>query len=214
MNDITLSSSARRVAIVGCNGSGKSSLGRLITGLEAPDEGQVRVFGMDMATDRAQALMNVGLIFQNPDHQIIFPTVHEEIGFGLDNLALEAAEREDRIRSILARFSAQDWYDRPVTRLSQGQRHLVCLMSVLAMAPKLILLDEPYTGLDIPTAARMRRLLDDLEQHVVLITHDPQELRGFDELVWLDEGSLRAHGACESVLADFLEEMERRAQTC
>lgn len=214
LRGINLSSTANRIGIVGCNGSGKSSFARLLVGLEAPSSGTLRIFGADVANDRAFALKNVGIIFQNPDQQIIFPTVGEEICFGLENLGLDKTRRLRKAQSIMDRFGVGDWADNPVHTLSHGQKHLVCLMSVLAMEPKLIILDEPYTSLDIPTAARMRRLLYGLSQHIALISHNPADFEGFEEIIWLEDGELRAHGACDNILPKFVDEMEQQARSC
>ncbi len=214
LQDIGLSSDARRIGVVGRNGSGKSSLARLVVGLERPDAGTIRVFGGDVAADRAFALQNVGMIFQNPDQQIIFPTVAEEIRFGMENLGWDKPRIERKTADILNEFGAGDWAAKPVYTLSHGQKHLVCLLSVLAMEPRLVVLDEPYVGLDIPTASAMRRLLDRLSQHIMLISHDPADFDGFDELIWLDEGMLKMHGRREVVLPAFTEAMHRMAQPC
>ncbi len=214
LRDIGLSTGAKRIGVVGRNGSGKSSLARLVVGLERPDSGTIRVFGGDVATDRAFALQNVGMIFQNPDQQIIFPTVAEEIRFGMENLGWDKPRIERRTVDILNEFGAGDWADKPVHALSHGQKHLVCLLAVLAMEPKLVVLDEPYVGLDIPTAGAMRRLLDRLSQHIMLISHDPADFAGFDELIWLDEGRLKMHGCTDAVLPVFTDAMHRMAQPC
>lgn len=214
LRNIDLSTGAKRIGVVGRNGSGKSSLARLVVGLERPDAGSIRVFGGDVAADRAFALQNVGMIFQNPDQQIIFPTVAEEIRFGLENLGWDRPRIVRKTTGILNEFGAGDWADRPVHTLSHGQKHLVCLLAVLAMEPKLIVLDEPYVGLDIPTAASMRRLLDRLSQHIILISHDPSDFAGFEELIWLDEGRLEMHGRLDIVLPAFTDAMRRMAGPC
>lgn len=212
LQDLTWSSDAKRIGLVGRNGSGKSSLARLLIGLESPTSGALQVFGGAVAEDRAFALAHVGMIFQNPDHQIIFPTVGEEIAFGLENLGLKGDDVVRRSRAMMARFQAETWMDRPVHGLSHGQKHLVCLMAVLAMEPRAIVLDEPYAGLDLPTAAAMRRLLDDLDQHIVLVSHQPRDFDGFDEMLWLDEGRIRKAGACNSVLPAYEKAMRDASQ--
>lgn len=214
LRNIELFTSARRLGVVGRNGSGKSSLARLVVGLESPDAGTIRVFGGDVAADRAFALQNVGMIFQNPDQQIIFPTVAEEIRFGMENLGWDKQRIDRRTVDVLNEFGAGDWADKPVHTLSHGQKHLVCLLAVLAMEPKLVVLDEPYVGLDIPTAAAMRRLLDRLSQHIMLISHDPADFTGFDELIWLDEGCLKMHDRKDLVLPAFIDAMQQMAQPC
>ena len=207
LTDITLETSARRIGIVGRNGSGKTSLARVLTGLVPPSQGKVRIDGVDVAKDRKAALGLVGILFQNPDHQIIFPTVAEEIAFGLTQMGQTADEAKTGVATILRRFDKSHWASAAIHQLSQGQRQLVCLMSVLAMAPRVIVLDEPFAGLDIPTALHLRRILERLDVTLVLITHDPQVLTGFDEVIWLDQGRVVQAGAAQPVLAAFTNRM-------
>ncbi len=202
MDDLSVSLTGKRIGIVGRNGSGKSTFARLLNGLLVPDSGRVMVEGVDIANERTQALATVGMIFQNPDHQIIFPTVDEEIAFGLEQQGRSRKAARQAAKEILDRNDRNHWAGRSTQALSQGQRHLVCLMSILAMEPKVLVLDEPYAGLDIPTSMHLHRWLEGLAQRVVLITHDLEVLQGFDQILWLEKGKLRALGGPE-VLADY-----------
>ena len=196
-----------RVAIVGRNGSGKTTLARVIAGLIEPDAGEARIGGIDMAQDRRAALSNVGIIFQNPDHQIIFPTVIEEIAFGLTQQGLRAAQAEAGARAILDRFDKAHWAQAATHSLSQGQKQLLCLMAVLAMQPRVIVMDEPFSGLDIPTRLQLLRYLDGIDAQMVMITHNPGHLRGFDRILWLEGGRLMADGTPQAVLPRFEAQM-------
>lgn len=200
LRDITLFANERRIGVVGRNGSGKTTLARIMAGLIAPDKGRVRIDGKDVARDRKAALGCVGILFQNPDHQIIFPTVEEEIAFGLTQMGQDA---EAGVAQILRQFDKTHWAKAAIHQLSQGQRQLVCLMSVLAMAPKLIILDEPFAGLDIPTTRQLERVLASLDVALVQITHSPDAVRGYDRVIWLDEGQVLQDGAAAPVLAAF-----------
>jgi biotin transport system ATP-binding protein len=211
IDGVSLDMPERRIGIIGANGSGKSTLARLIAGLIAPDDGTVRVNDVDVFKDRKGALETIGIIFQNPDHQIIFPTCVEEIAFGLIQQGLSRAEADKRARAILAKYDRGDWADRLAHHLSQGQRHFLCLISILAMTPNTIILDEPYAGLDLPTSLRLHRTLADLEQQVVMITHDPRVLADFDRIIWLDQGRVVGDGAADVILPKFNSEMEARA---
>ncbi|MFV2052159.1 energy-coupling factor ABC transporter ATP-binding protein [Aliiroseovarius sp. YM-037] len=197
-----------RIGVVGRNGSGKSTFARVLCGLIAPDSGTVHVGGTDMIRDRKRAITEIGILFQNPDHQIIFPTVAEEIGFGLAQLGHRKADARTGAQSVLERFGKRHWEDRAIHTLSQGQRHLVCLMAVLVMSPKMIVLDEPFAGLDIPTTAALNRYLAGLDQQIVHITHDPDTLADYDRVLWLEGGLIQMDGPAETVLPAFTQRME------
>ena len=185
--------------MLGRNGSGKSTLARVIAGLQKPDSGRVRIAGVDVARDRRGALEAVGILFQNPDHQIIFPTVREELAFGLSQSGLTKPQVAQRVARTLAHFGKTDWADAAVHQLSQGQRQLVCLMAILAMQPEVIVLDEPFAGLDIPTAMHLTRVLDAAEAALVHITHDPRTVMGYDHALWIEAGAVVEQGAAPQV---------------
>lgn len=203
LKGISMRSDARRIGIIGRNGSGKTSLARVMAGLVPADRGQVRIAGVDVARDRKAALRHVGILFQNPDHQIIFPTVEEEIAFGLLQLGQTKAEAAVGVTDILSQFNKAHWAPAAIHQLSQGQRQLVCLMSVLAMQPQVIILDEPFAGLDIPTAMHLQSILAELAVTLVVISHDPNVVREYDQLLWLEEGEVALEGAPADVLPSF-----------
>jgi biotin transport system ATP-binding protein len=202
-----------RIGVLGRNGSGKTTLLRLIAGLIAPDSGTVRVDGADPFRDRKAALSALGILFQNPDHQILFPTVEEELAFGLAQQGLSQADALARARSVLAFEGRGHWAEAPVSTLSQGQRHYLCLLSILLMQPRTILLDEPLAGLDLPTQARLERRFAALPQRLVTITHDPTVLRDADRVLWLEAGRVVADGPPAEVLPAFTAEMARIGET-
>lgn len=207
LSGITLRSSARRIGIVGRNGSGKTSLARVMAGLVPADSGQVQIAGVDVARDRKAALGAVGILFQNPDHQIIFPTVEEEIAFGLTQMKFSVADVTVKVEAVLAQFGKSHWARTAIHLLSQGQRQLVCLMSVLAMQPQVIILDEPFAGLDIPIILQLRRVLEGLDVTLIQITHDPQMLVGYDRVLWIEEGQVEQDGRAEAVCPAFTARM-------
>lgn len=209
LRGISVTASEKRIGIVGRNGSGKSTLARVLCGLIPPSAGRVRIAGIDIARDRKQAIRTVGMLFQNPDHQIIFPTVEEEIGFGLIQLGFSKPEAGQHTRDILGRFGKTHWAETAIEHLSQGQRHLVCLMAVLAMQPKVIILDEPYSGLDIPTTRQLARYLDQVDAALVHISHDPVTLAGYDRVLWMEGGQIEMDGPAAPTLAAFVARMEQ-----
>ena len=209
LDGLTLRLTEGRIGILGRNGSGKTTLLRLMAGLIAPDAGTVRVDGIDPFRDRKATLASLGILFQNPDHQILFPTVEEELAFGLLQQGLPAAEAAARVAGLLAAEGRAHWAKAPVSTLSQGQRHYLCLLAVLLMAPRTILLDEPLAGLDLPTQARLARRFAALPQRLVTITHDPAVLADADRVLWLEGGRMVADGPPVEVIAAFTAEMAR-----
>lgn len=203
LRGITVGSDARRLAVLGRNGSGKTTLARVMAGLTAPSNGSVKIAGVDVTCDRRGALAAVGILFQNPDHQIIFPTVEEELAFGLTQMGLAQSEVRARVQDTLAQFGKQEWSGAAIHQLSQGQRQLVCLMAILAMAPKVIILDEPFAGLDIPTSMHLHRMLDCAEAALVHITHDPRMIADYDHALWIEQGTVEMQGTAGQVAPAF-----------
>ena len=209
LDRLSLTLAEARIGILGRNGSGKTTLLRLIAGLVAADAGRVRVEGADPFANRKAALGNLGILFQNPDHQILFPTVEEELAFGLVQQGLSQPQALARAHQCLAEEGRSHWAKAPVSTLSQGQRHYLCLLAVLLMQPRTILLDEPFAGLDLPTQARLARRLAALPQRLVTITHDPAALSDCDRVLWLEAGRIVQDGSPAQVLPAFTAEMAR-----
>lgn len=206
---LTLTLSEARIGIVGRNGSGKTTLLRLMAGLIAPTTGTVSVDGIDPSGDRKGLISRLGILFQNPDHQIIFPIVEEELAFGLRQSGVTQAQALVTARASLADHARLHWATAPVSTLSQGQRHYLCMLSVLLMQPATILLDEPFSGLDLPTTAHLRRRLDALPQRLITVTHDPGLLAQYDRVIWLDAGAVVQDGAAPGVLAAYTDAMRQ-----
>ena len=209
LRSVSFQSVAKRIAILGRNGSGKSTLSRLICGLDRPNQGVIRVNDIDVYKDRRAALNTVGMIFQNPDHQIIFPTVIEEMVFGLTQMGVEKPVADQRAMSYLAKFGKSDWRDRAISALSQGQKKLLCLMAILAMEPKVIILDEPLAALDIPTQRQLTTILKSLPQTLIYITHDTAPIQHYDVAIWLEQGQVVETGSPDTVVPAFINEMTR-----
>ena len=120
-------------------------------------------------------------------------------------------KQEKEALKILKRFGKLHWADQLAHNLSQGQRHYLCLIAVLAMKPDVIVLDEPYAGLDLPTSLRLKQTLEKLNQQLVMISHDKEILADFDRILWIDNGKIINDGSFENVFPDFEKEMRRRA---
>ncbi|PTL76662.1 energy-coupling factor ABC transporter ATP-binding protein [Vitiosangium sp. GDMCC 1.1324] len=184
--DLTLSE--RRIAVVGGNGSGKSTFARLLNGLLVPDQGQVLVDGLDTRKDARAIRRKVGFVFQNPDHQIVLPTVEEDIAFGLKNLRLPPADISARVTTILGRYGLEGFRHHPAHLLSGGQKQLLALSSVLVMEPHYVVFDEPTTLLDLRNKRRLTQAIHDMPQTAIVVSHDLDLLRDFDRVLVFDEG--------------------------
>ncbi|MDQ0506396.1 energy-coupling factor ABC transporter ATP-binding protein [Xanthobacter agilis] len=197
---LNLTLGERRIGLVGDNGSGKSTLLRLLNGLILPDAGTVEVVGLDTRRHRRVLPAHVGFVFQNVDHQIIFPTVREEMAFGpLEQGQSKVAARATAER-LLAEHGCAGWGERAVDELSEGQKQLVCILAALAAGPRVLLLDEPFSALDLPTRLALSERLAGLDQQVLMASHDLGLLAGFDRVVWLHAGAVAADGAPGEVL--------------
>jgi energy-coupling factor transport system ATP-binding protein len=165
------------LAIVGQNGSGKTTLAKHIVGLLKPSAGRVMVGGRDRATlHAAETAREVGYVFQNPDHQISAASVWDEVAFGPRNFGLDAEEVDRRCLEVLDAVGLLEARDSDPFLLSKGERQRVAVASVLALRPRLLILDEPTTGLDHREQRRMMALVQELNRNgiaIVMITHTP-----------------------------------------
>ncbi|MBI6628504.1 energy-coupling factor ABC transporter ATP-binding protein [Pontibaca salina] len=200
LTEIDLSLSERRIGIIGRNGSGKSTFARLFNGLETPTNGSVTLNGQG----GSKALRrHVGFVFQNPDNQIVYPIVHEDLEFGLKNLGLGKDEMRARIDTVLRRFQLEHLRDRLTHQLSGGEKQMIALAGVLVMRPRLIVLDEPTTLLDLWNKRRFMAAIHELEQQIVLVSHDLDLLDGFDRVLHIDGGQVVADGLPDPVIAGY-----------
>ncbi|MHA7880994.1 MAG: energy-coupling factor ABC transporter ATP-binding protein [Saccharospirillum sp.] len=205
LKSLSLTLTEPRIGLIGRNGSGKSSLIRLLNGLLQPTEGDVYVNGIQPSAGPEAMANEVGFIFQNPDHQLIFPTVVEELSFGLRNQGADKQEAERRALALLAEHNREHWAQRAVHSLSEGQKQLVCILAVLIMEPALIVLDEPFSALDLPTRLHLMNWLHALPQQVLMISHDLDTLASFDRILWLEAGQVRGDGEPAELLHAYRE---------
>lgn len=203
LHEIDLHLTERRVALIGSNGSGKSTLVRLLNGLIEPESGGISLFGRRLGEAGFRPARHVGFIFQNPDHQILFPTVVEELAFGLDQLGVDKREAETRARALLRGHGLEPLTDRPVHELSEGQKQLVCILAVLIMEPALLVLDEPFSSLDLPTRGRLQRFLEGRPEMQIWIGHELESFEAFDRVVWLDDGRVAGDGPPGAVIPAY-----------
>ena len=192
-----------RIGLIGNNGAGKTSLFRLLCGLERPAQGTVHVAGHDVQAARVPLPGVVGMMFQNPDDQIIFPTVEEELGLSLQYQGVPRKEAIRRGQEFLAQRGLADWAQRAVGSLSHGQRQHVCWLALLMAAPGVMLLDEPFASLDLPGQARLAADIRRAGQQVVASTHVLDHVRGWERVLWLDRGEIRGDGPGREVCAAY-----------
>lgn len=201
LTDLSLTLSEQRIGVVGPNGSGKSSLVRLINGLLLPKTGQVWVNGLDTAREVGAVRRKVGFVFQNPDNQIVFPVVHEDIEFGLKQREPDPKRRALRAQAALERLGVGHLTERSVRTLSGGERQLVALAAVLATEPDILVFDEPTTQLDLRLRNRFERHLAELPQPALVVSHDLALMRQMDRVLVIDQGSLAFDGVPTEALA-------------
>ncbi len=195
------------VAILGHNGSGKSTLAKHFNAILYPGEGTVWVDGMDTQTEEniLPIRKEAGMVFQNPDNQIIGQIVEEDVGFGPENLGVETAQIWERVEESLKAVGMYEFRKKSPNKLSGGQKQRVSIAGVLAMHPKCIVLDEPTAMLDPngrKEVIRAVRALNDVEGiTVILITHYMEEVIHADRVFVMDKGRIEIEGTPREVFS-------------
>ncbi|SCZ45331.1 biotin transport system ATP-binding protein [Afifella marina DSM 2698] len=208
LKGIDLTLNEKRIGIVGSNGSGKSTFARLLNGLLIPTSGQVLVDGLDTAKSGKAVRRKVGFVFQNPDNQIVFPIVEEDVAFGLKGLKLPAAQRGALVEEVLDRYGLGPFRSHPSHTLSGGQKQLLALAGVLITRPDCVVFDEPTTLLDLRNARRVAKVIAEMEETVIVVTHDLPLLQSFDRVIVFDQGRVIADDEPNSALARYVERMQ------
>jgi biotin transport system ATP-binding protein len=204
LRSVTLRLAERRIGVIGSNGSGKSTFARLLNGLTIPDRGVVRVAGLDTRREGRAVRRLVGFVFQDPDVQIVYPQVAEDVAFGLKPLRLGKEETARRVSAVLARCGLSDRGGSPAHGLSGGQKQMLALASVLVREPSWIVLDEPTTLLDLRNKRRVMAMLAELPQSLVMVTHDLDLIAGFDRVLLFEGGRVVGDGAPADVIGRYL----------
>ncbi len=197
------------LALVGPNGSGKTTLLKLFNALLIPSAGEVLVKGISTADESnlPEIRRSCGMIFQNPDNQLVATTVEEDIAFGLENLALPPEEIRKRVSEAAATLGLEKLLKQPPHLLSGGEKQRVAIAGVLVMEPECILMDEPTAMLD-PAGRRdvletVQQLNRDRSIAVIHVTHFPEEAALAGRVAVLNEGRLVADGRTEDVMTDL-----------
>lgn len=197
------------VCLLGKNGSGKSTLARLVNGLNLPTSGEVLVG--DMSTKDESKIYEIrkkaGIVFQNPDDQIVSSIVEEDIAFGPENLNLSSSEIEERIDSALSSVSMMEYKFSDPSNLSGGQKQKIAIASQLALRQEIIVFDEPMSMLDEKDRRDLMQVILKLNKKdgitIVLITHSAEEAIYSDRIVALKKGSIKYDGPTREFFADI-----------
>lgn len=194
--------------ILGHNGSGKSTLAKMLNGLNRPTSGDVLVDGIntkDEATE-IEVKRKVGMVFQNPDNQIIASIVEEDVAFGPENLGLEPSEIRRRVDNALKAVDMYDFRESTPHRLSGGQKQRIAIAGIMAMEPECLVLDEPTAMLDPKGRAEiistLHRLNSDKGITIVLITHYMEEAENADRVIVMNDGKIIADDVPKVIFSD------------
>lgn len=200
-SDLVLHLEEPRIGLIGSNGAGKTSLLRMLAGLEQPQQGQLLWQGQA----RTQPSRSVGLMFQNPEDQIIYPTVQEELQLSWRSAhpGSSRAQAVQAVQQFLQQRGLPDWAERAVGGLSQGQRQWLCWLAQLIGQPQVLLLDEPYASLDLAGQLRLAADIAACSQQVLLSTHVLDYVRDYPRVLWLEQGRIRADGPGQEVCAAY-----------
>lgn len=200
-----------RLCVLGANGSGKSTLASVVCGLLAPDEGTVELAGRRVCTEGMpdlaayrEARRKLGLVFQNPDDQIVTSIVEDDVAFGPENLGVPTPEIEKRVARELRRVAMERYAKADPSRLSGGQRQRVCIAGALAMEPEVLVLDEPSSLLDVRGRAAIMRVMGRLAAAgatLVHVTHFMDEALAADRVLVMDHGRIALEGTPAEVFS-------------
>ncbi|ALE94052.1 cobalt ABC transporter ATP-binding protein [Arthrobacter alpinus] len=203
LRPLTLTLSEQRIAVIGANGSGKSTFLRLLNGLVLPSSGTVMVNGHDTVTGGAAVRRSVGFVFTDPLSQLVMPTPMEDVELSLRRLKLPKNQRRSRAGAILASYGLGHLGENSVYELSGGERQLVALATVLAVDPSILVLDEPSTLLDLRNTRRLRERLSVLPQQIIMSTHDLSLATTFERVLVIDDGGVAYDGEPAEAVARY-----------
>jgi biotin transport system ATP-binding protein len=203
LSNVSVELSSKSTAIIGANGSGKSTFARLLNGLVKPTSGVVRVDGTNPNTT------TVGFMFSNPDLQVVMPTVLEDVEFSLSNQKMTSEEKRQKAKAVLDFVGIGHLEQSNCHSLSSGQKQLLAVASTIVRLPKLLVADEPTTLLDLPNTKRITKLLHEVDvEQLVVVTHDLDLAATCDQVVWFHEGQLRKVGNPKQVIAGYRKHFE------
>ncbi|WP_251553902.1 energy-coupling factor ABC transporter ATP-binding protein [Neobacillus muris] len=194
------------LAIVGHNGSGKSTMAKLLNGLQFPNEGEIIVTGTKLNEETIWEIRRkIGMVFQNPDNQFVGTTVQDDVAFGLENMGIPREEMVERVKDALKKVKMDAFLDQEPHHLSGGQKQRVAIAGVLALRPSIIILDEATSMLDPrgreEVLETVRALKDEKLLTVISITHDLEEAAKADRMIVMNKGEVYREGTPEEIFS-------------
>jgi biotin transport system ATP-binding protein len=203
LDTVNLELTERRVGIIGANGSGKSTLLRLVNGLVQPTSGMVTVDGDNTVSAVRKVRRNVGFVFTDPLSQLVMPTGREDVELSLRRSVKNGTERRSHADAALLRLGLLPLADQSIYELSGGERQLMALAAVLAVNPRVLVLDEPSTLLDLRNRELLRRTLAGLDQQIIMSTHDLDLALEMDRVLVIEQGKVVFDGAPAEAVAVY-----------
>ncbi len=193
--------------LCGPNGSGKTTLLRIMVGLLEPSGGSVFINGFDSSKNVLEARRSVGMVFQDPDCQIVGETVREDVAFGPENLGLSKEEIDQRVDAVLRKMGLAELSEKPCDLLSGGEKRRLAIAGVLAMNPEVLLFDEPFSYLDYPGVQEVLRHMLQLHREgytLIVTTHDVEKVMAhIDRMAVLQAGEIKALGTPEQIVGEL-----------
>lgn len=195
------------VAILGHNGSGKSTIAKLLDGLLEKKSGSIKINDIELTIDTLYDVRShIGIVFQNPDNQFIGSTVRDDIAFGLENKCVPYKEMDGIISYYASKVNMLDFLDHEPSKLSGGQKQRVAIAGILAMQPDILILDESTSMLDPKGKNEINNLVRDIiaqnKMTVISITHDIEEATFADKIILMNQGKIEKIGTPEEILMD------------
>lgn len=209
INDVSFSIDAGKyVAIIGHNGSGKSTFAKLLMGLLEPNENSIKEFGITLDRKSVHELRNrMGIVFQNPDNQFVGATVRDDLAFGLENRCIKREDMDAIINEYAKKVNMVEFLDKEPENLSGGQKQRVAIAGVLSMNPEIVIFDEATAMLDPKGKREIRETILKMKREnpnmtILSITHDIEEAYQADEVIAFNDGKVVFQGKPEEVLKD------------
>jgi biotin transport system ATP-binding protein len=203
LDGVNLELKEQRVGVIGANGSGKSTLLRLVNGLIQPTAGTVSVDGDDTVRAVRKVRRTVGFVFTDPLSQLVMPTGREDVELSLRRSVKNGAERRNAAGEALQRLGLLHLADQSIYELSGGERQLMALAAVLAVNPAVLVLDEPSTLLDLRNRELLRRTLANLDQQIIMSTHDLDLALEMDRVLVIEKGKVAFDGGPAAAVAAY-----------